>query len=339
MSTVTSLGWGTLLIVLLASVAPPIALGKDRGHCDVQPAAGQQCWTGTIKAHGQGNVYNDTVSMDFHFTVGADGVVTGKAHAKMTNAPQQFHCTTTRARTPDELDVAVSGRLVDNEFVLKLEEPVVPTTFTQCGQSHTIPTAFFAPMPLALDFKNPKVPAKDGATNSFDVVVAPEIHITGSIEVHQVASCECEPSQQMLQVAFDRAFAGRGIATPGQYLATQSTARDSMNYQIAVGSGLGGGYDLVPTSDETVSQIEKGNLPYPQPAGHSLLLGSVFYIDGHFRVNMRIDDLATGAILYTSKGDGGDCPDGLDVAVASALANLPVSINSYAPAQGPVQPH
>jgi hypothetical protein len=149
-------------------------------------------WYGTIKAHGQGNVYNDTVNIDFAFSVGADGVVTGKGHAKETNAPQQFPpgCVIqTLVRTPDELDVAVSGRLVDNQFVLKLEEPTVNVIATNggCGTGRSLPVrmAFFAPMPLAPDFRNLMVRAKDGATNSFDVVVGPQIHITGSIEIHQ----------------------------------------------------------------------------------------------------------------------------------------------------------
>jgi hypothetical protein len=148
-------------------------------------------WHGTITAHGQGNAYNDTLKMEFAFSVGADGVVTGKGHAKMTNAPQHFPgCVIqTMVRTPDELDVAVSGRLVDNQFVLKLEEPTVNIIATQagCGLGRPMPAriAFFAPMPLAPDFKNLMVRAKDGATNSFDVVVVPQIHITGSIEIHQ----------------------------------------------------------------------------------------------------------------------------------------------------------
>jgi hypothetical protein len=150
-------------------------------------------WYGTITAHGQGNVYNDTVNMDFAFSVGADGVVTGKGYAKMTNAPQQFPpgvCWHTLKLVPDQADVAISGRLVDNEFVLKLANPPTSTvTATQygCGSSGsgTAPMAFFAPMPLAPNFMSQMVRAKDGATNSFDVTVVPQIHITGSIEIHQ----------------------------------------------------------------------------------------------------------------------------------------------------------
>jgi len=150
-------------------------------------------WYGTITAHGQGNVYNDTVNMDFAFSVGADGVVTGKGHAKTTNAPQQFPpgvCWHTLKLVPDQADVAISGRLVDNEFVLKLANPPNSTvTATQygCGSSGsgTAPMAFFAPMPLAPNFMSQMVRAKDGATNSFDVTVVPQIHITGSIEIHQ----------------------------------------------------------------------------------------------------------------------------------------------------------
>jgi hypothetical protein len=148
-------------------------------------------WYGTIKAHGQGNVYNDTVNMDFALSVGTDGVVRGKGHAKMTNAPQQLGpCYHTLKRVRDEADVAISGRLVDNQFVLKLANPPSPpTTATQygCGSggTRTLPIAFFAPMPLAPNFMSQMVPAKDGATNSFDVVVAPQIHIAGSIEIHQ----------------------------------------------------------------------------------------------------------------------------------------------------------
>jgi hypothetical protein len=95
---------------------------------------------------------------------------------------------------------------------------------------------------------------------------------------------------------------------------------------------------ILPTSDWTVSQIENGTLPYPQPSGHFMLQGSVQYLDGPFCVNMRIDDLETGEILMTSKGEGWDWPDGLDNAVANALAKLAATIKSYSPAQGPAAP-
>jgi hypothetical protein len=87
-----------------------------------------------------------------------------------------------------------------------------------------------------------------------------------------------------------------------------------------------------------VSQIENGTLPYPQPSGHFMLQGSVQYLDGPFCVNMRIDDLETGEILMTSKGEGWDCPDGLDNAVANALAKFAATIKSYVPALGPAAP-
>jgi hypothetical protein len=152
-------------------------------------------WYGTIKAHGQGNIYNDTLSMDFAFSVGADGVVKGKGHAKMTNAQQQNGpCLVTLKRVPDETDVAIRGRLVDNEFKLELEKLVVPTTVTQrpvnparpgcLTGSRTFRISFFAPMPLARSFSDLTVRAKDGATNSLDTVVG-SFHITGTIRIHQ----------------------------------------------------------------------------------------------------------------------------------------------------------
>ena len=146
-------------------------------------------WYGTIKGQAQWNIYNDKVKLEFAFSVDANGVVKGKGHAKMTNAQaKNGSCLFTIKRTPDELDVAISGRRDGDWFNLQLENPVVASTVTSMcpgtGRSSTKQLAFFGVMVAGPSFKAPRVLAEDGATNSLDFQMPGRL-ITGTIEIHQ----------------------------------------------------------------------------------------------------------------------------------------------------------
>ena len=158
--------------------------GDDTCGCKPIPS-----WYGTIKGQAQWNVYNDNLSMNFNFTLGANGVVKGKGHAKMTNAPaNNAGCLWTIKRTPDEMDIAISGRRDGDWFDLQIEIPRVASTVTsRCrvgGHSSTPQMTFFGIMSTGPSFKAPRVLAKDGATNSLDFQMPGRV-ITGTIEIHE----------------------------------------------------------------------------------------------------------------------------------------------------------
>jgi len=149
-------------------------------------------WYGTITAHGQGFEYNNTLKMEFAFSVGADGVVTGKGHAKMTYAKQQFleGCYYTVTGNPAERDIPITGQLDPNtrEFKLILRYPG-PTESTRTWECPAIKlqTIVLKNVSFYQTFNNMliHVAAKDGATNSLDQAPSPLIQITGTIEIHQ----------------------------------------------------------------------------------------------------------------------------------------------------------
>jgi len=158
--------------------------GDDSCGCTPIPS-----WYGTIKGQAQWNIYNDSLSINFVFTIGANGVVKGKGHAKMTNAQAiNAGCLVTIKRAPDELDVAISGRRDGDWFNLKIEDPPVASTYNSvcpgAGRSGTLQSAFFGIMSTGPNFKAPRVLAKDGATNSLDFQMPGRL-ITGTIEIHQ----------------------------------------------------------------------------------------------------------------------------------------------------------
>ncbi len=140
-----------------------------------------QCWIGTFRGHSEGNVYNDTVVVVFHFAVGSDGsIVKGKGLATMTHAPQRLgDCTHTRRVLPDQFDVNIGGRLErepDALFKLELSTEQRATykfTTSACekGQWNGTgpPVSGQPPFPASLkDFYHPQVPAKDGASSTWN---------------------------------------------------------------------------------------------------------------------------------------------------------------------------
>lgn len=153
-----------------------------------------QCWKGMLSGHAQGNVYNDTALVQFTFTVGADGTVKGKGHAKMTHAPQVFlGCTLTRTQTPDEFDVDIGGRRDGGEFKLDLSTTARATlqaTASSCkrgltGTGPAVPglNAFTG---FVTAWYHPNVSAEDGATNDLHGVLG-DIDVTDHIEIHETS--------------------------------------------------------------------------------------------------------------------------------------------------------
>ena len=153
-------------------------------------------WQGTLRGHGQGNVYNDTAVVSFSFEEERDGTITGTGRAKMTSAPQPFGgCVHTHTRTPDEFEFPISGRHVGDDFHLELPTDLKATfryTADCPGNKGTGPpvqgAAFNGPG-AALAFLRPKVRAEDGAKNSFSTTIA-TIQVNASIEIHRVPRAE-----------------------------------------------------------------------------------------------------------------------------------------------------
>ena len=159
-----------------------------------------QCWIGTFKGHSEGNVYNDTMVVALRFAVGGNGsVIKGKGLATMTHAPQRLgYCTHTRRVSPDQFDVNIGGRLErepDALFKLELSTEQRATyqfTTSACekGQRNITgpPVSGQPPFPASLkDFYHPEVPAKDGASSTWNGTNGTSgISNTSSIEIHEV---------------------------------------------------------------------------------------------------------------------------------------------------------
>ncbi len=159
-----------------------------------------QCWIGTFKGHSEGNVYNDTVVVVFRFAVGSNGsVIKGKGLATMTHAPQRFtHCTFTRRVSPDQFDVNIGGTLErEPDALFKLElstEQRATYQFTASACDYGSrgvtgpPVSGGPPFPASLkDFYHPQVPAKDGASSTWNGTNGTSgISNTSSIEIHEV---------------------------------------------------------------------------------------------------------------------------------------------------------
>ena len=91
-----------------------------------------ECWEGTLQAHAQGNVYNDTADGKFKFTVADDGTVNGNAHIRMSHAPQTMpgDCVFTRTQDPEEFDVSIDGRRNGDLFELNFGTAKATYNFT-----------------------------------------------------------------------------------------------------------------------------------------------------------------------------------------------------------------
>ena len=149
-------------------------------------------WYGTLKAHGQGNIYNDRVTISFAFSESPDGTVSGRGRAILTGEPQRFAgCLVTR-QGPPFFDFPITGRKVGEQFQLELpNQPVSFTLTAKCDDPKRNKTssgraAAFVAFATGADlFLRPKVPARDGATNELHTTNGP-FTVDGEIEIHRV---------------------------------------------------------------------------------------------------------------------------------------------------------
>lgn len=181
-------------VVHLAALAED-AVGNQSSESADFPTAGD--WYGTLKAHGQGNIYNDTAEVSFSFSEETDGSLKGSGHLKVTNAPQSLPngCIYSWSRAPDEMDFNVGGRRLGNEFHIEflgsagwLTASTLTADCPHLGHKVRPPQQFGITGGISVHteglFFRPKVTAGDGATNSYDVTRA-GFHETGSIEIHR----------------------------------------------------------------------------------------------------------------------------------------------------------
>jgi hypothetical protein len=189
-----------VMTYIVPSNPPPIvhlhalaedAVGNQSGEDGDFPTGD---WYGTLKAHGQGNIYNDDAIVDFAFSVAADGTATGKGRAKVANAPQFFSsCTYTHTMTPDAFDVDIGGRRDGGDFKLELSKGgggTIQFTVTACtggggGPRLGPPGKTLTPFGgvSSESFFHPRVRAEDGATNAFHESRG-ATEVTGRIEIH-----------------------------------------------------------------------------------------------------------------------------------------------------------
>ncbi len=146
-------------------------------------------WYGTLKAHGQGNVYNEDATVDFSFSVAGDGTVTGRGRARMKNAPQTLGaCVQTHTQTPSEFDFPLAGSRVGGEFLLvipiDLRSAMVFTASCPTSSSTSPPVQAQAFSGVSSEgFFHPRVRSEDGATNTFHSNTG-SVDVTGSIVIH-----------------------------------------------------------------------------------------------------------------------------------------------------------
>jgi hypothetical protein len=146
-------------------------------------------WWGTLKAHTQGNIYNDDASVEFSFSADKSGAITGKGRAKVSSAPQVFtECTYTHTITPSEFDVDIGGQFDGDQFKLEMSlggPATILFNTTGCSGGRPSPpgklqTPFVA---ASASFFHPRVPAQDGAANTLHSKDGAK-ETTGRIEIH-----------------------------------------------------------------------------------------------------------------------------------------------------------
>jgi hypothetical protein len=98
-----------------------------------------QCWEGTLQAHAQGNIYNDTADGKFKFTSADDDTVNGTAHIRMSHALATMPggCVFTRSQDPEEFDVSIDGRRNGDLFELNFGTALATYTITTQCQGHS----------------------------------------------------------------------------------------------------------------------------------------------------------------------------------------------------------
>jgi len=145
-------------------------------------------WYGTVKGHGQGNMYNETAEVRFSFSEQADGAIKGRGHVIVTSEEQNFADCVVRNTPPDPFDVSINGRRVGDEFNLELENPRKSIAYsgkckTRSNAGSRTTSAYLGPG-VAPPFLRPKVSARDGAANDFHTAVG-AIKVDATIELHQ----------------------------------------------------------------------------------------------------------------------------------------------------------
>jgi hypothetical protein len=147
-------------------------------------------WHGTLREHAQGNIYNDTVYVDFSFNEERDGTIKGTGRVdKMTSEPQLWTgCTSTRTLNlkPGEAEFPISGKHVGDEFQLDLpaDRRLTMNIKTDCPPPRRSGTTEGRrSLGMSETFYHPKVNAKDGATNEFHKPGA--LKVDGWIEIHR----------------------------------------------------------------------------------------------------------------------------------------------------------
>jgi hypothetical protein len=147
-------------------------------------------WYGTLQEHEQGNIYNDTVYVDFSFSEESDGTIKGKGRVdKMTSEPQLWGgctCTRTINLKPGEAEFPISGKRVGDEFQLEFPTDRKLTMNINCDcppprRSGT--TEGRRSLGMSETFYRPKVKAKDDATNEFHKPGA--LKVDGWIGLHR----------------------------------------------------------------------------------------------------------------------------------------------------------
>ncbi len=153
-------------------------------------------WYGTLKGHGQGHGYNDTVEIRFSFSETKGGTIKGSGRATVMSKEEPFagYCVH-HHHAPDPFDISIGGDRVGDEFQLVLSNPRMPVVFSgTCrypngtSQSNTITptTSGLLGTGSGTKFLRPKVAARDGATNELNSTTG-DIKVEATIELHQAA--------------------------------------------------------------------------------------------------------------------------------------------------------
>jgi hypothetical protein len=137
----------------------------------------------------------------------------------------------------------------------------------------------------------------------------------------------CSLNASALSDAFNHSLTTRKLEMPPCYLQTEQNDPNLLKYQVRLGKD----HNLLPAKDWVKKHVDNGDLTSPQEGGRFMLLGAVQVVGDTVRVTMRIIDVETAVVLFTSKGDGRGCPDGLQEAVETALAGLNFPLRPYAP--------
>lgn len=126
-------------------------------------------WYGTLKGHGQGNIYNDTAEVRFSFSETSNGAIKGKGRVTTTSENQSHADCVTSRMPPKPYDIEIGGQRVGDEFNIELSNPRKTVTFSskcKSGMSNTFSTETSGFLGAgSQSFLQPKVVAKDGATN------------------------------------------------------------------------------------------------------------------------------------------------------------------------------